>query len=102
MKRIQRQEKNGRQTGRGGGGGNPGAEPDNVEVIEIHHHHFHNRFGHMIAEECALDSYSLCYGVTALLQKVGNLLLLQQVSLSQDAPLERDELPSLYGMQKSC
>lgn len=85
-----------------GGGGNPGAEPDNVEVIEIHHHHFHNRFGHMIAEECAFDSYSLCCGVTALSQKVGNLLFLQQISLSQDAPLERDELLSLCVMQKPC
>lgn len=44
------------------GGGNPGAEPDNVEVIEIHHHYFHNRFGHTRAEECALDSCSLRSG----------------------------------------
>lgn len=72
-----------------------------MEVIVIHHHYFHNHFGHKIAE-CALDSNSLYSGVTTLLQKVVNLLLLQEFSLSQDTPLERDEIPSLYVTQKPC
>lgn len=60
MKRIEGRRR--MAGGEGMGGGNPGAEPDNVEVIEIHHHYFHNRFGHMRAEECAFDSCLLLSG----------------------------------------
>jgi hypothetical protein len=65
-----------------GGRGSPGRGPGNVEVIEIHHHYFYNHCGCLMAEECAIHSYSLCSGVTALLQKSVNLLFVEQVSQS--------------------
>ena len=65
-----------------GGRGSPGRGPGTVEVIEIHHHYFYNHCGCLMAEECAIHSYSLCSGVTALLQKSVNLLFVEQVSQS--------------------